>query len=101
MMLRRRNRPVGFGVIVLTLVAAVVLLVLGRQWLTTTELLASLVLARGQSDNLSLLQTENRRLNAKQVSAAELERLRADHAALPRLRAEVEALKKAGRALAP
>jgi hypothetical protein len=100
MMLRLRNRPAGFGVIVLTLVAAVVLLVLGRQWLTTAELRASLVLARGQSDDLSRLQIENRRLKEKQVSAAELERLRADHAALPRLRAEVEAL-KAGGPLAP
>ena len=100
MMLRRRNRPAGFGVIVLTLVAAVVLLVLGRQWLTTAELRASLVLARGQSDDLSRLQIENRRLTEKQVSAAELDRLRADHAALPRLRAEVEAL-KAGGPLAP
>lgn len=100
MMLRRRNRPAGFGIIVLTLVAAVVLLVLGRQWLTTAELRSSLELARGHTDELSLLQTENRRLKEKQVSAAELERLRADHAALPRLRAEVEAV-KAGEALAP
>jgi hypothetical protein len=100
-MLRRNNTLAGFGIIVLTLLAAVVLLVLGRQWLTTAELRANLEVARGQSDDLSRLQIENRRLKEKQISAAELDRLRADHAALPRLRAEVEALKKAGGALAP
>jgi Tfp pilus assembly protein PilO len=100
-MLRRNNSPAGFGIIVLTLLAAVVLLVLGRQWLTTAELRANLELARGQNDDVSRLQIENRRLQEKQISATELERLRADHAALPRLRAEVEALKKAGESLAP
>ena len=83
------------------LLAAVGLLVLGRQWLSTAELRANLELAREQNDDFSRLQSENRRLKEKQISAAELDRLRADHAALPRLRAEVEALKKAGGALAP
>lgn len=100
-MLRRNHRSARFGILVLTLLVAVVFLVLGRQWLTTAELRANLELARGQSDDLSRLQIENRRLKEKQISAAELERLRADHAALPRLRAEVEALNKAGGALAP
>jgi hypothetical protein len=100
-MLRHNNSPAGFGIVVLTSLAAVVLLALGGQWLTTAELRANLELARGQNDSLSRLQIENRRLKEKQVSAAELERLRSDHAALPRLRAEVEALKKAGGALAP
>lgn len=83
------------------LIAAVVFLVLGRQWLTTAELRATLESARAQSDDVRRLQVENRRLRENQISAAQLERLRADHAALPRLRAEIEALKKTGEALAP
>ena len=100
-MLLRRNRSGRFGVILLLSVAAVGFLMLGRQWLATAELRASLALARSQSDDLNRLQSENRRLREMQPSMAELERLRADHAALPRLRAEVEALKKAGGSPAP
>jgi hypothetical protein len=83
-------------VIILLMVAAVVSVVLGRQWLATAELRAILELARAQSGNLNRLQSENRRLQEVQPSARDLERLRADHAALPRLRAEVEALKRVG-----
>jgi hypothetical protein len=78
------------------LITAVVFVALGKQWLTTAELRANLELARAHTDDLGRLQVENRRLKENQISATELERLRADRAALPRLRAEVEALKKAG-----
>jgi hypothetical protein len=64
-----------------------------RQWRESMALRVERERAMLGAHELARLRDENRRLREKQISAAELERLRADHAALPRLRAEVEALK--------
>ncbi|MBL9186801.1 MAG: hypothetical protein JNK23_04935 [Opitutaceae bacterium] len=64
------------------------------QWRQTLALRAELKLARATMTELEQLREENQRLRARQIPAAELDRLRADHAALPRLRRELEALGK-------
>ena len=66
----------------------------GLQWQDTLVLGRSIESAQVEAKELSQLQAENLRLRARQIPAAELERLRADHAALPRLRAELEATKR-------
>ncbi len=53
---------------------------------------------RAENRDFEPLRAENQRWRGRQISAAELELLRADHAALPRLRAELEALKKGAQA---
>lgn len=68
--------------------------VLWSQRLQTLSLRAELVAGRAAAGELAGLRAENQRLREKQITAAQLEALRADHAALPRLRAQVEALKK-------
>jgi uncharacterized protein HemX len=60
----------------------------------TEQLRAALTQAQSNATELSRLQAENQRLRQKQVSPAELARLREDHAAVVRLRAELEALQK-------
>ena len=67
---------------------------LASQWQQTMALRSELELARLEVGELERLRAENKRLRDQQVSAAELEALRADHAALPRLRTEIEALKR-------
>jgi hypothetical protein len=52
-----------------------------------------IALARDEQRELAALRAENRRLAAQQVSAEELERLRADRMAVLRLRTEVDALR--------
>jgi len=64
------------------------------QWRQTIALRGELEVARQEAGDLERLRVENKRLRDRQISAAELEALRADHAALPRLRAEIEALNK-------
>ena len=83
----------GF-LLVIGLLVAVAGLGLAQQWRQTLMLRGEVELARTDVVELARLQAENGRLRARQVSAAELEQLRADHAALPRLRAELEAAKR-------
>ena len=66
---------------------------LAWQWQESMSLRTELDLLRLESEELSRLRAENKRLREKQPAAAWLETLRADHAALPRLRAEIESLK--------
>ena len=66
----------------------------GQAWWRTAELRAEVRALREQGARIDEVRAENARLRAGQVSAEELDRLRADHAALPRLRAEIEALRK-------
>ena len=68
--------------------------VLAWQWRIGLELQSEADLQQTQTLRIDRLRAENKRLRALQVSAAELEVLRADHAALPRLRAEIEVLRK-------
>jgi hypothetical protein len=87
--------PAGssFGIVIATLMLAGASVGIW-QWQQAAALRVQIDLARLDVGELARMQTENDRLRAKQIAAAELERLRADHAALPRLRAEFEALKK-------
>ena len=64
------------------------------QWRQAMTLRTELERAKFNAEERAHLRAENQRLREKQISAIELERLRADHAALPRLRAEIEALNK-------
>ena len=57
-------------------------------------LAAKVELLRAENVEIGRLRAENRRLALQQVSAVELENLRADHAALPRLRGEIDELKR-------
>lgn len=82
-----------------TLALTLVLLVGGaacgwQRW-QTTLLRDDLALQKIAAEELERLSAENARLKDRQVSAAELETLRADHAAVVRLRAEIEALDRA------
>ncbi len=63
-------------------------LVLQRQ--SNEELRALIALLREQNQAMDRVQTERSRLVRAQLSAAELESLRADHAAITRLRAEIQ-----------
>lgn len=65
---------------------------LAVQWRQSLALRGELERGRFETEEVARLRAENQRLREKQISAAELERLRADHAALPRLRAELDAL---------
>jgi hypothetical protein len=89
------RQPLNFRFVVLVAVLAIaggaLLISLGNE---SRLLRTELDLARAEQNEEERLGAENRRLRARQISAAELEVLRADHAALPRLRAELEALKK-------
>ena len=85
-----RRRAIGIGLAIIGLISVF----LGRERSRTAELRAELDAARRWKLELTQLESENRRLRAQRIPAAELERLRADHAALPRLRAEVEQLER-------
>lgn len=61
----------------------------------TLALRNELTVQRLSAEDLARLKVDNQRLKARQVSAAELEALRADHAAVVRLRAEIESLGRA------
>jgi hypothetical protein len=74
---------------------------LGGGHFKTVELRTELESLRRDRQEFRALEAENRRLQAKQIAAEELARLRADHAALPRLRAEVEQLKNAAQKVSP
>lgn len=85
--------PLGFVVTLLALVAASgAVYALQRE--RTVQLRAELVQAQSNAVELSRLQAENQRLRQKQISPAELVRLREDRAAVVRLRAELDALQK-------
>ncbi len=66
------------------------LLVSQRQ--ATMQLRGELDAGNLQREELARLQRENARGRAQQISAAQLEALRADHAAVVRLRRELESL---------
>lgn len=93
----RARFPWGF-LLALLLVAATGALAWASRWQQTGLLRTQLALQRPDPAELTRLKTENARLRAQQLPAAELESLRADHAALPRLRAEVESLNRAATA---
>lgn len=79
------------------LVVAVLVIFLGvvlaLQHQANAELRDMIGLLHGQNQAVDRLQAERSRLVKAQVSAAELENLRADHAAIARLRGEIEAAK--------
>ena len=66
------------------------------QWNENVHLRTQRELGLMELDDTNRLKAENRRLREFQLSAADLERLRADHAALVRLRAEFESLAGSG-----
>jgi hypothetical protein len=91
---RTRHRSTfGFIVLVAALVVAVGAGVLS-QWKEAVVLRTERDLGRFEMRDWARLRAENARLRESQISAAELETLRADHAALPRLRAELDALSR-------
>lgn len=61
------------------------------QWRTGVRLQGEIELLQTQTREAARLREENRRLADRQVSAAELENLRADHAEVVRLREEIDA----------
>lgn len=67
--------------------------VLARQWSARIELQAELTEVRARQAELANLRAEHQRLIASQISAEELENLRADHAAIGLMRDQLNALK--------
>ena len=66
--------------------------VLVWQWRAEIELQNEIDRLRAQNTRIAPLRAENKRLQAGQVSAAELAALRADHAELVQLRAALQQL---------
>jgi Tfp pilus assembly protein PilN len=75
----------------LALLAITLGVVLALQRQANGELRTVIGLLREQNHEVDRLQAERSHLITAQVSAAELDKLRADHAALARLRGEMEA----------
>jgi hypothetical protein len=88
----RAGRIATWSALLAMVVVGAVVLALQRQ--ETVVLRSEIALLRDQERELAQAQAENARLKAQQISAVELERLRADHTALVRLRAEIEALQQ-------
>lgn len=80
------------------LIGSVLVIGFGSAWFRGRNQIESLGLnlqaVRLAAATAEELRGENERLRARQVSAIELDRMRADHAALSRLRAELEELRK-------
>ena len=90
--MKQRSSPGFFLVLSALVVGGGIGLTL--QWRQAMTLRTELERAKFNAEEMAHLRAENQRLREKQISAIELERLRADHAALPRLRADIEALSK-------
>lgn len=91
----RKRRAAGGFLTVMAVLALAGSAAWVAQWRETVTLRSVLEQAREETNELEQLRAANARLRSAQISALELEALRADHAALPRLRAEIEALNKA------
>jgi hypothetical protein len=81
-------------IVVLALLALVVGAGLALQHQAAIELRDEVALLREQHRTVARLRSERARLDAAQLSPADLAGLRADHAAVARLREEVEALRQ-------
>jgi hypothetical protein len=91
---KRRHRPILGFVVLLGLVLGSVGAGMLSAWQERVLLRAERDLGKLEMRDWDRLRAENARLRGSQISAAELQRLRADHAALPRLRAELDALSR-------
>ena len=92
-----KPRPIlGLSVLLATFAGGAIVLWMQRQ--ETTLLQSQVELAKFETRDVQQLRDENARWRKQQMSAAELERLRADHAAIVRLKAELEALQQSASA---